>query len=347
MTAKGYSAGDILQEINTKLRTILPVGMFFGAQLVVVNHDLEHVRVFNAGMPDLLIVDGSNHRIKHRLPSTGLPLGVEADNDAQQMLQYAPISPNDKILMYSDGLIEARNGEEQPFGNERLVAAIATAPPDGIFDHLFAELDVFCGNRVQSDDVTLVEITCVHDLLPAHTPPDSLKSGTNQQQRRGDWTLTLRFDGSRLRETNPVPVLVNYLVEMESLENERQALFTVITELYVNALDHGVLALDSSMKKDQEGFESYFQIREQRLDRLDSGYVIFDLSAEQHGDQRSLLLRVEDSGAGFDFKAAQQSPTEAHPLSGRGLVLVRDLCESLDFHGQGNIALVRFNWKAA
>ena len=345
MTAKGYSAGDILQEINVKLRSILPVGMFFGAQLVVVNHDLEHVRVFNAGMPDLLIVDGKSHRIKHRLTSTGLPLGVAADNNPHDMLQYAPISHNDKILMYSDGLIEARNGDEQEFGFERLVEAISTSPQDGIFDHLFSKLDQFCGNRAQSDDVTLAEITCVHDLLPALELPDTLKGKAAQGHGRGDWTLSLRFDGARLRVTNPVPVLVNYLVEMESLGGERQSLFTVLTELYVNALDHGVLALDSSLKKDPEGFEAYFKTREKRLARLDSGYVIFDLAVEQQGEQRSILLRVEDSGKGFDYAHSPLYDDSQLPFSGRGLVLVRDLCASLEFDGQGNIALARFNWK--
>lgn len=347
MTAKGYGPGDILQEINVKLRSILPVGMFFGAQLVVVSHDLEHARVFNAGMPDLLIVDGESHRIKYRLPSTGLPLGVEANSDTHEMMQYAPISPGDKILMYSDGLIEARNGEEQEFGSERLVDAIASAPRDRIFDHLFDELDRFCGNRVQSDDVTLAEITCVHDLLPALEVPDTLKADSGRGHGHGDWTLSLRFDGARLRETNPVPVLVNYLVEMESIGRERQSLFTVLTELYVNALDHGVLALDSSLKKDPEGFEAYFQTRERRLARLDSGYVIFDLAVEQRGDQRSILVRVEDSGEGFDYQNSPLFDESKTPLSGRGLVLVRDLCASLDFAGRGNIALARFNWKAA
>ena len=59
MTKKGFSPEEILTGINKKLKSMLPVGMFFGAQLVVVNHDLEHVRVFNAGMTDVIIVDGT------------------------------------------------------------------------------------------------------------------------------------------------------------------------------------------------------------------------------------------------------------------------------------------------
>jgi CheY-like chemotaxis protein len=345
MTTKGFSPEEILTGINKKLKLMLPVGMFFGAQLVVLNHDLEHVRVFNAGMPDVIIVDGETNQVKHRLASNGLPLGVEATIDPREMLQYAPISHNDKILMHSDGLIEARNATDQEFGSERLLESISIAPKNKIFDQIFTDLDRFCGDfTTQADDVTLVEITCVHDVLPEIEVHDQIKPSTQMLGDRGEWKLSLRFSGTRLRETNPVPILVNYLMEMEELEAERQSLFTVMTELYVNALDHGVLGLDSNLKSDQDGFETYFLTRESRLARLDSGYVIFNFSVEQEAGRRSILLRIEDSGAGFDFENHVPPLPREIAFSGRGLMLIRDLCESLEFHGKGNIAVARFGW---
>ena len=348
MTTKGFSPEEILTGINKKLKSMLPVGMFFGAQLVVVNHDLEHVRVFNAGMPDVIIVDGETNQIKHRLTSTGLPLGVEAIIDPKEMLQYAPIAYNDKILMHSDGLTEARNGQDQEFGSDRLVASISNAPKNSIFDQVFDDLDQFCGdNTTQADDVTLVEITCVHDVLPEIEVHDYIKPSKYMLGDRGEWKLSMRFNGARLRETNPVPILVNYLMEMEELEAERQSLFTVMTELYINALDHGVLGLDSNLKTDPAGFEAYFQTRESRLANLDSGHVIFNLSVEQESSRRSILLRIEDSGKGFDFENHNPPLDEATALSGRGLLLIQDLCESLEYHGKGNIAIARFGWSTS
>jgi len=345
MTTKGFSPEEILAGINRKLKVMLPVGMFFCAQLVVVSHDLEHVRVFNAGMPDVLVVDGANHHIKHRLASTGLPLGVDANADIHEMLQYAPIAHNDKILMYSDGLIEARNARDQEFGSRRLVNSVKRAPKNQIFDQIFKDLAAFCGAvESQRDDVTLVEISCVPDVLPALEAHDYLRPAAHMLSDRGEWKLSLRFDGARLRETNPVPVLINYLMEMEELEAERQSLFTVITELYLNALDHGVLALDSTLKTDPAGFEAYVQTRESRLASLDNGHVIFNLSVEQKAARRSILLRVEDSGKGFDFTNHAAPNAGDMALSGRGLVLIRDLCESLEFEGNGNITVARFSW---
>ena len=347
MAAKGFSAEEILAGINRKLKSILPTGMFFGAQLVVVNHDLEHVRVFNAGMPDVLIVGGSDNRIKHRLASTGLPLGVSDQIEPRELLQYAPIAYNDKILMYSDGLIEARNPEDREFGIERLQASITAAPPGQIFDRVLHDLESFCGGQMtQPDDVTLVEISCVHDILPPPEGQDLVHPLQHGAGDRGEWQLSLRLSGPRLRETNPVPILVNYLMDMEELEAERQSLFTVVTELYLNALDHGVLGLDSSLKSDPAGFAAYFQLRESRLADLEVGYIKFDLSVAQMATRRSILLRIEDSGDGFDF--ANCTPrNDRDALSGRGILLVRDLCESLDYEANGSIAIARFGWETA
>ncbi len=348
MTAKGFSPEELLVGINKKLKSMLPVGMFFGAQLVVVNHDLEHVRVFNAGMPDVLIIDGETNRIKHRLTSTGLPLGVDAGIDPKELLQYAPIAYNDKILMYSDGLIEARNAKDRQFGVNRLMKSILGAPKDRVFDRVFDDLDRFCGDiTTQADDVTLVEITCIQDVLPEIEIHDYIKPSIQMLGDRGEWKLSLRFNGTRLRETNPVPILINYLMEMEELKAERQSLFTVLTELYINALDHGVLDLDSNLKADPAGFEIYFQTRDSRLASLDSGYIIFNLSVEQESTRRSILLRIEDSGKGFDFENHLPLTNKETAFSGRGILLIQELCDSLEFHGKGNIAIARFSWSTS
>ena len=150
----------------------------------------------------------------------------------------------------------------------------------------------------------------------------------------------------RLAETNPVPIIINQIMEMEGIEKERQSLFTILTELYVNALDHGVLGLDSALKSDPSGFAHYFQEREQRMKAINNGYVQFNLSVEQNNIYRSILIRVEDSGPGFDYDSHEDGDGEVHTgLSGRGIMLVKDLCESLAYHGKGNVAEAIYSWK--
>ena len=344
MTSKGFSAENILTGINKKLNALLPVGMFFGVQLVVVDHTLEHARIYNAGMPDLLIVDGRSKEITHRVKSNGLPLGVIENINPKEFGEIVPITSNDKILMFSDGLTEARNHDDREFGDTRLSQSISKAPVDGVYEQIFSDLDAFCGDVTQVDDVTLVELSCSRDLIPRVDSSDHAHSIKKSLDHRGEWNLSLHFHGARLRETNPVPILVNHILEMEELESEKQSLFTVITELYVNALDHGVLRLDSRLKSDPVGFARYFEEREKRLAQLDSGHVIFSLVVEQLPEIRRILLCVEDSGEGFDYQNHKPDRADNTLLSGRGIMLIEDLCESLHYEGKGNIARATFNW---
>ena len=341
MTNKGFDPGDILSALNDKLNKLLPTGMFFGVQLVVISQDLERATVYNAGMPDLLVVDGENGRLKHRLKSRGLPLGITADINPKEIVEHVPISINDKILMFSDGLTEARDCDDNVFGDDRLEQGIEEAPNSSLFDHIFKLLDDFCGKTTQVDDVTLVEVTCVKDILPPFEVADSIED-TKSPLTNGEWDLSIKFFGERLRETNPVPILVSYIMELEGSQSERQGIYTVLTELYLNALDHGVLGLSSSLKSDPSGFAQYFSDRESRLSNLKSGFVCFDLSSRQHNGVRDITLRVEDSGSGFDYKNHKPPAANQVALSGRGIVLIESFCESLIYEGNGNIATVIF-----
>ena len=345
MVSKGFSPENILSSINKKLKSLLPIGMFFGVQMILVDHDLEFVKVFNAGMPDTIIVDGLSGIIRQRIKSSSIPLGIIDDLDTKKIGKYVPIRDGDRVLLYSDGLTEARNLEEQEFGDERLNASINNSPDKRAFETILLQLEAFCGDRIQDDDVTLAEICCSQEVLPGVDHSEISATSTKVPGEKGEWSMTLSFHGSRLRETNPVPILVSHLMEMEDLQVQKQSLFTVVTELYINALDHGVLNLDSKLKADASGFAEYFQERERRLSELNSGYVRFDLSVKQYENHHSIILRVEDSGEGFDFTAApKKSDDSGLALSGRGIELVRSLCQTLEFEGRGNIAQAAFSW---
>ncbi len=199
---------------------------------------------------------------------------------------------------------------------------------------------------MQADDVTLIEITCNDELLPEVSRHEQMAPKTQHFESIGDWEYVLCLKDKRLGETNPVPIIINHIMEMEGIETERQALFTVITELYLNALDHGVLNLQSSLKSDPEGFALYFQLRENRLIELQEGQVTFHISLEQNNKNRSILIRIEDSGEGFDHKNFNRPvKKEITRLSGRGINMINNLCESLTYYGNGNVVEAIYSWK--
>lgn len=345
MTAKGFTPEEILTGINKKLRQFLPVGMFLCVQLISISHNLDQVTIFNAGMPELLIVDGETNQIKQHVQSNILPLGVIDQLNTKEAAQTLALQQNDKLIMHSDGLTEAWSESDEEFGEERLATSINQAPKGKIFDNLLKELELFCGSRSQSDDVTLIEITCIPELLPRISSHEVIPRKEHNFESKGDWDYSFSLKNKRLRETNPVPIIINQIMEMEGIEAERQSLFTVLTELYVNALDHGVLGLNSKIKSDPAGFTIYFQEREKRLSDISLGHVNFHLAIEQNDNIRSIKVRVEDSGDGFDFNNFPIPGSDNTALSGRGILLVRDLCESLNYLGNGNISEAIYSWK--
>ena len=117
----------------------------------------------------------------------------------------------------------------------------------------------------------------------------------------------------------------------------------MLAELYSNALEHGVIGLDSTMKSDAAGFARYYQERVSRLQALRDGYVRLHLDLAPHGAGR-LLVRVEDSGEGFDVERALNAVERQERLCGRGLRLIRELSDRCQWSADGKVVSVEFFW---
>ena len=89
----------------------------------------------------------------------GLILGALEDSeytDAEISLEVG-----DTILIYSDGISEARNSDEEEFGEERLPSIISEGsglPASGLTDKLISDVNDFAAGVAQMDDMTVVVI---------------------------------------------------------------------------------------------------------------------------------------------------------------------------------------------
>jgi len=170
MTAKGFSPPEILASINSKLHRLLPTGMFMTACFVAIDKDLQSVSIWNAGMPEVLILstltpDGQNTVVKHRVASQYLALGILKDADMEIAPARLGIATGDRVLLCSDGVTEATNSSGEEFGSVRYEQA-ATATQNS-FQTVATALVVFCGEQSFNDDVSLVEIHCMPGLHQA------------------------------------------------------------------------------------------------------------------------------------------------------------------------------------
>ena len=87
-----------------------------------------------------------------------------------------------------------------------------------------------------------------------------------------------------------------------------------------------------------------FHERTERLSALTDGEVRISV-AFRGDDANTLRIQIEDSGAGFDvdgLAAGDATAVVDARLHGRGLRLVRELCDRVDFDEPGNRVTVEF-----
>jgi sigma-B regulation protein RsbU (phosphoserine phosphatase) len=113
------------------------------------------VRAVNAGHLPLLIrrSDGAIERIE----SSGLPLGIlEA---ASYTETSTDLHPGDLLMLFTDGLTEAEDPNEEEFGVERVAevaSAVALPTADGVCTELLRRVDEFTQGKPLQDDATLL-----------------------------------------------------------------------------------------------------------------------------------------------------------------------------------------------
>ncbi|MHA6494540.1 SpoIIE family protein phosphatase [Pseudomonas borbori] len=340
MTAKGHHLGEILREINAKLKHILPMGVFCCATVLNISFQRQVVEVWNGGLPDgyLLRKDGQHTP----LVSRHLPLGILDPKQFNDAYEVYPLHTGDRVLLLSDGVLEACNDQAEQFGEARLLEVFAHSQvPDQLFAEIQQALALFRGE--QQDDVSLVEVSMVEEVV-LNRP--LLRFADSGQSSPSDWSATFEFRGETLKRFNPLPFLLQLLLEVRGLRPQAGALFSVLAELYSNALEHGVLGLDSALKCNAEGFADYYQQRGERLAKLDDGYVRFHLQLVPEAKGGRLIVRVEDSGAGFDRNRVMEQRLHANSLFGRGLALVQQLSERCTLGDDGRGICVEFSWSA-
>jgi sigma-B regulation protein RsbU (phosphoserine phosphatase) len=90
-----------------------------------------------------------------RLSNGGLPLGMWTDKtyEAGNLI----LQPGDWLVIFTDGVVEALNGRDEEYGEQRLLNVLqggTAATPEELLRRIMSDLDVFVGPTPQHDDVT-------------------------------------------------------------------------------------------------------------------------------------------------------------------------------------------------
>ncbi len=156
------SPKEFIMRANHALGNCLDRTSFITVSYFIFDRAKKTINFTRAGHCPTLIYDAKKRHVEF-LEDHGLGLGILRDDQFANYIEVNTRSylPGDILLLYTDGITEAKNENNEEFGYERLrelVKANYDQSPEEIERVILNELTTFCGTKPPSDDLTLLVI---------------------------------------------------------------------------------------------------------------------------------------------------------------------------------------------
>ncbi len=152
--------GDVLQEVNDLLLEDNEGGMFVTVLYAVYDPATKEMTYSSGGhnSPLLVHADGTSKLLSL---TDGVALGIVSGIPYGQ--NTVTLSPGDSVILYTDGVTEAMNADEEEFGLDPLMERFNANPPSDPEETttvVFDAVNTFAGEMPQSDDITCLVLHC-------------------------------------------------------------------------------------------------------------------------------------------------------------------------------------------
>jgi sigma-B regulation protein RsbU (phosphoserine phosphatase) len=152
------SPKEILIKANQILKRTLDRKNFVSAAYGVFDFEKEILTISRAGhCPVLLVRDGKVDNIRPMGIGLGLNYGTEFRTSLEEI--EIDLKGNDMIVLYTDGITEAKNAKMEDFGEknfEEILLKNSDKSADEISNKVIREITLFSKQGTQHDDITLV-----------------------------------------------------------------------------------------------------------------------------------------------------------------------------------------------
>ena len=153
---------EFMSKANRALVFCLERGSFISAAYFVVDTQRKVIHYSRAGHCPVLYYKATENKTEF-LKDKGAALGMLKNSSYSKLIESRCIDykPNDIIVLYTDGITEARNDKNEEFDQERLASAlmeVATKSSIEIQEHIIQKLYEFTGTKNINDDYTTMII---------------------------------------------------------------------------------------------------------------------------------------------------------------------------------------------
>ncbi|MCT7975581.1 SpoIIE family protein phosphatase [Laspinema olomoucense] len=161
--SKSHDFIEILNTLNQTLyKSIQRMESDKNITLSLVNY--ANYKLIISGQHEEVIIGRANGTLERiDTMDLGLPIGLE--EDITPFLNYLTLdlAPGDGVVLYTDGITEARNKAKQMYGIERLCEVVRqfwSQPAEEIKQAILVDFNQFLGENALHDDITLVIFKC-------------------------------------------------------------------------------------------------------------------------------------------------------------------------------------------
>lgn len=145
------SPGETLRQLNQMLLCDMPANKFVTMIYGVLDTRTREITFVSAGHPRPLLI---NRSCEFLPVDTGLPLGLAPSTYPEHTVH---LKPGTQVLLYSDGITEAMDRQDEEYGPGRLVEHFLH--PGACIDGLIEEVQRFSVGSAHTDDATAVLIS--------------------------------------------------------------------------------------------------------------------------------------------------------------------------------------------
>jgi len=323
MVQKGLAVGDIAIEVNEILLKLLPDDMFCAASIIELHNNGKSLSVWAGGTPDMYLVNDRNGQLM-TIHSQHMALGILDNQEFDSDLLNFSVHKHQRLIMFTDGVVEITDENEQMFGYERLTNLL-TSPDYRELPLIIEELYDFSAGVEQDDDISILSLRCAEVNSSLEQVENSYSNLPHH--------FNLVLNANSIKTSDPVLEVIDMITHIKGAEEHRSTLFLILSEAYNNALEHGLLDLSSSIKDSEDGFVDYYLQRDYKLNELNSGSITIDV--KYIPQETMLYLTITDSGKGFDV-TRETSDLDNYEKHGRGFLILNELAASVQYNDKGN-----------
>jgi sigma-B regulation protein RsbU (phosphoserine phosphatase) len=161
LSEEHLTVSESMIRANRRLKKDVKTGMFVALLFAVLDSQEKTLTLCSAGQTQPILVSAKTHDATLvETQGDTFPLGILEDASYEETCLQ--LEPGDKVIFYTDGIVEAMNAQEEMFGFERLqevAQAAKSMDAESILKEILDKVNEFASEASQHDDITVIAVS--------------------------------------------------------------------------------------------------------------------------------------------------------------------------------------------